>query len=80
MPYFLLQHRHDPAECAAAFLAWKGFDSPLRHAPAPASCLFGGHDLWWRVEATDAGAALALLPAYVAQRTRPIQVRYVEIP
>src|SRR6185369_6548062 len=26
---FLLQHQHEPGECAAGFVAWHGFDSPL---------------------------------------------------
>ena len=51
MPVFILQHQ--PHECAAAFTAWQGFDSPLRHGRVPASCLVGGHGLWWRVEALD---------------------------
>lgn len=80
MPLFLLHHRHEPAECAAAFAAWQGFDSPLRHHPASSTCLAGGHELWWRVEATDEHGALALVPRYVAERTRPIAVRDVEIP
>ena len=53
MPFFLLHHSHDAHECAAAFAAWQGFDSPLRHRRAPSTCLAGGHALWWRVEASD---------------------------
>jgi len=80
MPSFLLHHHHAPGECRAAFAAWKGFDSPLRHGLAPSTCLAGGHAVWWRVEAADTGAALALLPAYVAARTQPTEVRDVRIP
>jgi hypothetical protein len=80
MPLFLLHHQHQPHECAAAFAAWQGFDSPLRHGLVPSSCLAGGHGLWWQVEAGDRVAALALLPRFVAQRTMPIEVREVEIP
>jgi hypothetical protein len=80
MASFLLHHQHEPHECAAAFAAWKGFPSPLRHRPAQSSCLAGGHGLWWRVEATDAAAALALLPRFVAVRTDPIAIRPVQIP
>ena len=80
MPVFLLQHRHTPRECAAAFAAWTGFESPLRHHPAASTCLVGGHTLWWRVSAEDAATALALLPPFVARRTEPIEVRDVEIP
>jgi len=80
MPAFLLHHRHEPGDCAVAFAAWAGFESPLRHRPATSTCLAGGHALWWRVEAADRAAALALLPRYVAERTTPIQVRDVQIP
>ena len=80
MPMFLLHHQHAPGECAAAFAAWQGFDSPLRRRSAASTCLAGGHELWWRVEALDGEAALALLPPYVAHRTRAIPVRDVLIP
>jgi len=80
MATFLLQHRHDPGDCAASFAAWLGFASPLRHQPAASTCLLGGHAVWWRVQAEDPAAALALLPAFVARRTVPIEVRDVEIP
>jgi hypothetical protein len=80
MATFLLQHRHDPRDCAASFAAWLGFASPLRHRPAASTCLVGGHAVWWRVQADDQAAALALLPAFVARRTVAIQVRDVEIP
>ncbi len=80
MPFFLLHHRHEPAECAAAFAAWTGFRSPLRHRRAASTCLTGGHAVWWRVQADDAAAALAQLPLFVARRTLPIEVRDVEIP
>jgi hypothetical protein len=80
MPFFLLHHRHERRECAAAFAAWMGFDSPLRHGRAAATCLSGDHSVWWRVEAENAAAALALLPRYVARRTVPIEVRDIEIP
>ncbi|MET0511426.1 MAG: hypothetical protein ABW135_07080 [Thermoleophilaceae bacterium] len=80
MPSFLLHHAHDAHECAAAFAAWQGFDSPLRHRRAPSTCLAGGHALWWRVEASDRRAALELLPRFVAERTTPIAIREVQIP
>ena len=80
MPSFLLHHRLDPFECAAAFAAWNGFSSPLRHRSAPSTCLAGGHAIWWSVEAPDPGAALALLPRYVADRTTTTEVRAVDIP
>jgi hypothetical protein len=80
MNTFLLHHRHAPEECGAAYAAWRGFDSPLRRALAPSTCLAGDHCIWWRVDAPDASAALALLPAFVARRTDPIQVRDQLIP
>jgi hypothetical protein len=42
--------------------------------------LSGGHGLWWHVEATDSRHALALLTRFVAERTRPIQIREVDLP
>ncbi len=80
MPSFLLHHRHDPFECAAAFAAWNGFTSPLRHRPAPSTCLAGGHAIWWTVEAPDRDAAVALLPRFVGDRSTITEVREVEIP
>jgi hypothetical protein len=80
MPAFLLHHQHEPGECAAAFAAWQGFDSPLRHGRVPSSCLAGGHGLWWKVEAPDRAGALALLPRFVAKRPQALPVRDVEIP
>jgi len=80
MPFFLLHHQHQPHECEAAFAAWQGFRSPLRHGQVASSCLIGDHGVWWRVEAADRSDALALLPKFVAERTNPIQVREVQIP
>lgn len=80
MALFYLHHNHDPAECATAFAAWRGFESPLRHRPAAATCLTGGHCLLWRVEAAGPGEAIALLPPFVAARTEAIEARDVEIP
>jgi hypothetical protein len=67
MPVYVLHHEHDPDECPAAY-------------PAPSTCLTGGHAIWWQVEARDVAAALALLPRFVAARTRAIAVRDVGIP
>jgi hypothetical protein len=80
MPRFLIHHRHEPLECGAAFAAFKGFDSSLRHRATLASCAFGGHAIWWSVEAASEAAALALLPAFVAARATATQVRAVDIP
>jgi hypothetical protein len=80
MKLFVLHHRHEPHECAAAFAAWHGFDSPLRHGLVPSTCLAGGHELWWHVSATNREEALRLLPRFVAERTSAIRVREVKIP
>ncbi len=77
---FVLHHRHDPAECAAVFAAWKGFDSPLRGRLTVASCRQGGHELWWTVDAGGEQSALAQLPPYVAARTEAIEVSKVAVP
>jgi hypothetical protein len=80
MPRFLIQHSHEPPECGVVFAAFKGLDSPLRHRATLASCAFGGHAIWWQVEAMNEAAALALLPSYVAARAIATRVREVDIP
>jgi hypothetical protein len=80
MPRFLIQHRHRPPECGVVFAAFKGHDSPLRHHPTLASCAFGGHAIWWAVEAANETDALGLLPFYVAQRATATRVAEVDIP
>jgi hypothetical protein len=80
MARYLLQHQHQPRECGAVFASFKGYDSPLRHEAALASCRAGGHAIWWTVEAESQAAALRLLPAYVAERTTVARVSEVEIP
>jgi hypothetical protein len=80
MPHFLIHHSHDPAECGVVFAAFRGHESPLRHRATLASCAFGGHAIWWCVDAMSEGAALTLLPAYVAARATATQVGEVDIP
>ena len=80
MPRFVLHHEHAPQECRAVFAAWQGHESPFRHRVTLASCVFGGHAIWWTVEATSEEQALGLLPRYVAERTTATPVREVEIP
>ena len=80
MSRYVLEHRHQPGECAVAFASWRGFDSPLRHQVTVASCRSGGHAIWWQVEAGDEAQALGQLPRYVAERTTAVQVSEVEIP
>jgi len=80
MPRYRLQHQHRPEECGATFAAFNGHDSPLRHTTAMSSCPFGGHAIWWDVQATSEAAALQLLPFYVAQRTTVAAIAPVEIP
>ena len=80
MPRYLLHHRHEPRECGIAFASFRGQASALRHRPALASCVSGGHAVWWTVEAASADEALALLPFFVAERSTAIRVTDVEIP
>jgi hypothetical protein len=80
VPLYVLTHRHAAAECRIAFAAWKGSDSPLRGQTTLGSCETGGHTLLWTVEAKDPGAALALLPSYVAVRAEAVEVRETSIP
>jgi hypothetical protein len=80
MPRYLLHHHHEPNECGVAFAAFRGFESPLRHKGALASCHSGGHSLWWTVGASSEDDALAQLPYFVAQRTTAVPVNEVLIP
>jgi hypothetical protein len=80
MPRYVLWHRHDPRECPIVFAAWRGFSSPLRHRPALASCLTGGHTVCWTVQATGAEQARHLLPPFLAERTDVLEVREITIP
>ena len=80
MPRFLIHHQHEPRECGVAYASFKGCGSSVRHLPAIASCAFGGHAIWWTVEAAGENEALGLLPFFVAQRATATQVGEVEIP
>ena len=80
MASFLLHHVHTGDECGVAFASFKGHDSPLRRQAAIASCLSGGHESWWTGDAPTENDALAMLPAYVADRTTAIRVGEVRIP
>jgi hypothetical protein len=80
VPRFLLEHRHTAAECGAVFAAFNAFESPLRRRSTSASCHYGGHRIWWEVDATTEAEALARLPRYVADRTTATRVRATEIP
>jgi hypothetical protein len=80
MQRFLIRHHHEPSECGVVFAAFKGHESPLRHRPTLASCAFGGHTIWWTVEADSEDAALGLLPFYVARRSIATRVTEVVIP
>jgi hypothetical protein len=79
MALFVLHHHHQSHECASAFAAWKASRSPLHDRPATSSCVYGGHDMWWRVEAADADEALALLPEWVAARTAVHAVTEIDV-
>jgi hypothetical protein len=80
MPRFLVHHRHEPHQCGVAFAAFKGHESPLRHRTALASCVAGGHAIWWAVEAATEQDALRQLPCFVAQRSTATRVSEVVIP
>jgi hypothetical protein len=80
MPRYMLEHGHAAAECGAVFASFNAFDSPLRHRPTIASCHYGGHRIWWEVDASTEEEALGRLPRYVAQRTTVTRVRTTEIP
>jgi hypothetical protein len=80
MPRYLLHHHHEPNECGFAFAAFRGFASPLRHSAPLSSCGSGGHSIWWTVDAASEEKALALLPFYVAERTKAVPVSEVQIP
>jgi hypothetical protein len=77
---FLLSHTHTESECAAAFAAWSGVDSALRHRTTIAGCEHGDHRVFWVVEAENEESALELLPGFVAARTEVTPVREVLIP
>jgi hypothetical protein len=80
MAQYLLQHRHRPQECGVVFASFRGYESPLRHRAALASCRAGGHAIWWTVDGASEEEALRLLPPYVAERTVVARVSEVEIP
>jgi hypothetical protein len=84
MRSFMLTHRHAATECDVAFAAWRGFESPLRHAGTFGSCLLvngtAEHEIWWTVDADDPEHALAQLPPYLAARTEATAVSEVSIP
>ena len=77
---YLLHHQHEPQECGVAFTAFKGQQSPLRRQETLASCAYGGHSIWWVVEATSEQQALEQLPFYLAERATATRVSPVEIP
>jgi hypothetical protein len=80
MPCFLIHHRHEPSECGVAFASFRGHQSPLRRRATLASCVSGGHAIWWSVRAADAESALELLPYFVARRSTATRVAEVQIP
>jgi hypothetical protein len=80
MDRYLLHHRHEAGQCGVAYAAFKGEASPLRHGTAMASCLAGGHEMWWFVEAGSSDEALAQLPHFLATRAVAIPITEVQIP
>jgi len=80
VPRYLIYHQHPAQECGMAFASFKGHDSPLRHRSTMSSCRFGGHAIWWDVQAASEEDALGLLPFYVAQRTTVAEIAATHIP
>ena len=80
MARFLVHHRHEPRDCGVAFASFKGEATPLRHRATFASCLSGGHEVWWLVDAGSARDALAQLPHYIATRSTVTPISEVQIP
>ena len=80
MARFVLHHRHEAVECGVVFASFRGHESSLRHREALATCAFGGHAIFWSVEAADEFEALGLLPYFVAERATAIKVKEVRIP
>jgi hypothetical protein len=80
MSRYLLEHRHAPHECGVVFASFKGHQSSLRHQMTTASCMSGGHAIWWTVDAGSVEEALQLLPFFVAERTTATAVSEVAIP
>lgn len=80
MPRFLIHHAHRPHECGVAFASFRGHESPLRRTAALASCRWGGHEIWWVLEAGSEGGALAQVPPYVAARSTVTRVSDVVTP
>ena len=62
------------------FASFRGHESPLRHRATFASCAYGGHSIWWAVDATGETDALGLLPSYVAERSTATRIHPVDIP
>lgn len=83
---FVLSHRHPSGDCAVAYSAWKGFESPLRRAPTLGTCNSepvgpaAEHLLIWTVDADSETGALAMLPDWLAERTEVRRVAEVPIP
>lgn len=69
----LLHHRHGAEDRGVVFASVRGHESSLRHREALATCAFGGHAIFWAVEAADESQALGLLPSVVAERATAIR-------
>ena len=80
MPSFLVHHRHAPAECGATFASFRGDDSPHRGKATFTTCLAGGHEIWWLVDAADPQTALSQLPYFVRRRSTAVEIREVRMP
>lgn len=79
MPRYLLRHAHDADDCAVAFAAWKGFESPLRGTTLTSTCPGGAHEVYAVVTAPGPDEALGHLPPWVRARASATLARDVRI-
>ena len=80
MARYGLHQRHEARLWGVAYAAFTGVAPPLRRRPVVASCLSGGHEMWWLVEAGSSDEALAQLPHFLATRATAIPITEVQIP
>lgn len=52
----------------------------IKYVELLGACAYGGHMIWWSVEAGSEAEALGLLPFFVAQRATATRVGQIDIP
>ena len=80
MTLFLIQDRHEPADCGAVFASFPRVRQPVVPPADVGLCWHGGHAIWWSVDPATAAEALGLLPYYVGERASVTRVNEIEIP